>query len=193
MNYKSIGLIFSYFFLLTSSSLIVAVTSLDKVLSLPLSQQVQQSMPRLEFCRQKPGTEAQFMAEYQNLRRLENEADREKTNRAIANFFESVNLDNTYILEVIAQPTSIENNWEVLINFNEEGAKKFAQLTKELAGTGRSIGIFVDGKLISAPVVSIEFADTGITGGQAVISGNFTQQQAQDLATRLNNQTHLLK
>jgi len=60
----------------------------------------------------------------------------------------------------------------------------FADLTKNLAGTGRSIGIFLDNQLISAPTVGPEFASTGITGGSAVITGRFTAQEANDLGVQ---------
>jgi preprotein translocase subunit SecD len=39
--------------------------------------------------------------------------------------------------------------------------------------------------LLSAPVVGVEFASTGIAGGSAVITGNFTAQSANDLAVQI--------
>jgi protein-export membrane protein SecD len=73
----------------------------------------------------------------------------------------------------------------VLLNFNKEGAKMFAELTKENAGG--TIPIYVDGEMISNPRVGMEYAKTGITGGTAQISGGFTAQSAKDLAWRLNS------
>lgn len=67
----------------------------------------------------------------------------------------------------------------VNIEFNDEGARKFGELTQRYVG--RSIAIFLDDQLISAPNVQ-----EPIFGGQAVISGGFTSQQAKDLATQLN-------
>ena len=75
--------------------------------------------------------------------------------------------------------------WQVIIDFDNEGEEKFANLTKQVAGTGRSIGIFLDNILISAPVVSPQFAVTGITGGSAVITGNFTAESANEMAVQL--------
>jgi protein-export membrane protein SecD len=72
----------------------------------------------------------------------------------------------------------------VALQFDEEGAELFAELTKNNAG--RSIPIFVDGIMISDPTVDLEYAKTGITGGKAVISGKFTVKEAKDLAGRLN-------
>lgn len=75
--------------------------------------------------------------------------------------------------------------WNVGLVFDNEGGELFAQLTKNLAGTGRTLGIFLDEKLISSPTVPAEFATTGITGGRAVIQGNFEVQQANELAVQL--------
>lgn len=73
----------------------------------------------------------------------------------------------------------------MIVRFDSQGAELFAQLTKEIAGTGRSLGIFLDDRLISAPTVAVEYAETGIVGGSAEISGGFTAQTANDLAIQL--------
>ena len=52
-------------------------------------------------------------------------------------------------------------------------------------GTGRSIGVFLDKEPISTPTVGPTFAATGITGGKAVITGDFTTETANDLAVQL--------
>jgi protein-export membrane protein SecD len=54
----------------------------------------------------------------------------------------------------------------VTLQFNAEGDKLFAQITKN--NVGRNLAIFLDGAIQSMPVIKEE-----ITGGQAVISGNF--------------------
>lgn len=68
---------------------------------------------------------------------------------------------------------------QVAIQFDSEGAKLFGEITKR--NINRPLAIFVGGELISAPNVNAE-----ITGGQAVISGNFELQEAQELARDLN-------
>lgn len=85
------------------------------------------------------------------------------------------------------QPSQQGNDWEVILEFNDEGGKLFAELTKSIAGTGRTLGIFLDNKLISSPGVSAEYASTGIMGGRATISGGggFTLEQARELALQL--------
>jgi protein-export membrane protein SecD len=67
----------------------------------------------------------------------------------------------------------------VLLEFNDEGAKVFAELTKN--NIGKTIAIYLDGAPISIPVVNEE-----IPNGKAQISGNFTQKEAKQLAERLN-------
>ncbi len=68
---------------------------------------------------------------------------------------------------------------EVSLLFNDEGAKLFAEITKR--NVGKNVAIFLDGQVISNPVVNQE-----ITGGQAVISGGFSLDESKELARRLN-------
>ncbi len=68
---------------------------------------------------------------------------------------------------------------EVTLSFNSDGAKLFAEITKR--NVGKNVAIFLDGQILSNPVVNQE-----ITGGEAVISGDFTLKEAKDLAKRLN-------
>ncbi len=75
--------------------------------------------------------------------------------------------------------------WQVNLYFDSQGAEKFAELTKSVAGTGRTLGIFLDDELISAPSVGPEYADTGISGGRAQISGNFDATEAKTLSLQL--------
>ncbi|MFA5799414.1 MAG: protein translocase subunit SecD [Candidatus Peribacteraceae bacterium] len=67
----------------------------------------------------------------------------------------------------------------VQIQFDEEGGKIFQQLTKR--NIGKSIAIFVGGELISAPTVQNE-----IIGGDAVITGSRSFEEARKLAQDLN-------
>lgn len=99
--------------------------------------------------------------------------------------FEPTGLTGKNLRNADAIPTQIGNNWSVGIEFDPRGGELFAELTKELAGTGRRLGIFLDDELISAPSVSSEFRQTGITGGRAEITGTFTAQSANELALQL--------
>jgi preprotein translocase subunit SecD len=157
---------------------------------------------KLEFQEQLPGTEAQLAIERQLQQELlakqaelktsnneaaikENQAALKRSNEAIAKLFKSSGLGGENLKDAQPQPLTSGNNWNVALRFDTPGGELFAQLTKNLAGTGRSIGIFLDERMISSPVVGVEFAQTGITGGSAVIQGNFTTQEANDLAVQL--------
>lgn len=67
---------------------------------------------------------------------------------------------------------------EVALQFNSEGAKLFGDITAR--NVGKPVAIFLDGRIISQPVVQNE-----ILGGQAVITGNFSVDEAKLLARRL--------
>ena len=72
--------------------------------------------------------------------------------------------------------------WVVSIEFNQEGAKKFAHLTRELVG--QQMAIFFNGELKSAPRVNEE-----ITGGHAQITGGdggFEYQEVKNMVDLLN-------
>lgn len=68
----------------------------------------------------------------------------------------------------------------VAIEFTDEGAKKFADLTT--ANVGRHIGIYLDGEQLTNPVVN-----EPITGGKAVITGSRTLDEAKNLAILLRS------
>jgi preprotein translocase subunit SecD len=77
------------------------------------------------------------------------------------------------------------NEWEVTLNFTREGGEKFARLTQSIAGTGRVLGIVLDGRSISEATVGPQFATAGITGGSASISGSFNAETARELEVQL--------
>lgn len=69
---------------------------------------------------------------------------------------------------------------KVNMSMNAEGTKVWARLTKE--NTGRCIAIVLDNVVYSAPRVNGE-----ITGGSSEITGNFTPEEAKDLANVLKS------
>ena len=157
---------------------------------------------QLDFRRQRPGTEGQLQAELLVRQELEKnlaearqaddlakieevQAALRRSNEAIEPLFEKVGLNGENLTDASPQPTGAGDRWEVAIVFDGQGGDRFAELTKSLAGTGRSIGIFLDEVLISAPTVGVEFAQTGIAGGRAVITGSFNAERATDLAVQL--------
>jgi preprotein translocase subunit SecD len=155
---------------------------------------------KLDFREQLPGTEAQLGIERQLQQELlakqtelrttknqaaiqENQAALKRSNEAIAKLYKSSGLGGENLKDAQAQPTG--NEWNVALRFDTKGGELFGELTKNLAGTGRTLGIFLDERMISSPVVGVEFAQTGITGGNAVIQGRFTAQEANDLGVQL--------
>jgi len=66
----------------------------------------------------------------------------------------------------------------VTVDFNEAGAKRFAQITA--ANMGKRLAIVFDGKLLSAPTIRSVIRD------KAVITGQFTAAEAEVVANALN-------
>ena len=73
----------------------------------------------------------------------------------------------------------LSNEPIVSITFNEEGAALFEKITKD--NVGEQLAIFLDGTLMSSPRIN-----ESISGGKAVISGNFTPEEARELVRNLN-------
>lgn len=165
---------------------------------------------QLEFRAQKAGTEQQVLVETQVLQEhldelaaiqatlpptgavsAETQAqidaiqkDIATSEAAILALFQPSELKGDKLTDALARPGN-GSQWEVVIEFNSEGANDFADLTKSVAGTGRGLGIFLDNRLLSAPRVDVQYAETGIAGGTAVISGNFDAESARDLEIQL--------
>ncbi|WP_295067759.1 protein translocase subunit SecD [Ruminococcus sp.] len=70
----------------------------------------------------------------------------------------------------------------VSLTLNDSGTEKFADATRELAGSSTPISIWMDNTLISAPSVN-----DAITGGKAQITGNFDEESATKLANQINS------
>jgi preprotein translocase subunit SecD len=81
---------------------------------------------------------------------------------------------------VDAQPGFDQLSGEPIVTFrfNSNGARRFAQVTQE--NVGRPFAIVLDNKVISAPII-----EEPTLQGEGQISGNFTAQQATDLAILL--------
>jgi preprotein translocase subunit SecD len=76
--------------------------------------------------------------------------------------------------EVQADPNS-PGNWQVAIEFNAVGARIFGEVTEQ--NVGKHLAIILDGSVYSAPRINER-----IPGGRAVITGQFTVEEARDLA-----------
>lgn len=71
------------------------------------------------------------------------------------------------------------NSPVVVLHFNEEGATLFEEITR--ANVGKTLGIFLDGEVISSPTIQ-----EAIAGGDATITGTFTPQEGRALVQNLN-------
>lgn len=72
--------------------------------------------------------------------------------------------------------------WVVQLKFNSDGASAFAAATTELAANNGTISIWLDDSNISTATVN-----EAITGGEAIIKGNFDQDSASTLANQINS------
>lgn len=77
------------------------------------------------------------------------------------------------------QGSSLANQPVVVLHFTEEGGKLFEKITSE--NTGRQLAIFLDGEVISSPVIQ-----EAIPGGTATITGSFTPAEGRDVVRNLN-------
>src|SRR3954454_14892454 len=83
-------------------------------------------------------------------------------------------------------PGFTTGGWQVHLNFSGDGTAKFGKVTSRLAAlrttdpTRNRFAIVLDNLVVSAPGTN-----EAITGGQAQITGNFTQATAQNLANQL--------
>jgi protein-export membrane protein SecD len=76
--------------------------------------------------------------------------------------------------------TNFQSQPIVALSFNKEGAQLFEEITRD--NIGKTIAIYLDGFLISAPRVN-----SAISGGQAIIEGDFDIEEAKTLVGRLNS------
>jgi protein-export SecD/SecF family membrane protein len=121
--------------------------------------------------------------------------DVEDPNEAIANFMQTAKLqfkdkNGNVVLEGEHVESALGGSFQVSegkyeyavsLSLTAEGAKKFAAATKTAAASKDTIGIYIDGTMISQPTVNEE-----ITDGQAIITGNFTYETASALANNIN-------
>lgn len=88
-------------------------------------------------------------------------------------------LDGSQVANAAPMIDSRTNSFFVSLTLDPEGKEAFKEATSKYLG--KQIGIYLDETMISSPVVN----DT-ISDGQAMITGNFTQQEAIDLASKIN-------
>jgi len=127
--------------------------------------------PYLVFMEPKPN--------YEEILQKNQKALEEQKLENIENPFQTTDLTGRYLKKATMDfhPQTYEPL--VSIEFNDEGAKLFEQITER--NLQKPVGIFIDDVLISAPTVQEKIA-----GGKAQITGKFTDKEAKDLANNLN-------
>ena len=89
-------------------------------------------------------------------------------------------LDGGVVTDARVQYGNTGGNPEVSMSMNAEGASIWARMTKD--NIGRQIAIVLDGMVYSYPTVN-----SAIEGGSSQITGNFTLEEAEDLANVLKS------
>jgi len=132
--------------------------------------------PVLDFREQMPEEEKDKI-----LKELENQLTKEQIEEIKDQpiFFQPTKLTGQYLkgARIDFHPTTYQPY--VSLEFTKEGAEIFHDLTKR--NIKKPIAIYIDDNLISAPVVQEE-----ISGGKAQITGEFTVEEARELARNLN-------
>jgi protein-export membrane protein SecD len=121
----------------------------------------------------------EFREESEEFRTILEKEQKEISESELSKLFKPTPLTGRYLkrAEAVLDPMTSEPT--VSLEFNEEGAKIFEDLTQK--NVGKRLAIFIDQKMISAPVVREK-----ISGGKAQITGRFTIEEARELARNLN-------
>ncbi len=91
-------------------------------------------------------------------------------------------LDGSCVVEARADYNDRQRGNEVSMTMNAEGARAWARITTQAAVNKDQIAILLDDQVYSAPRVQ-----TAIEGGSSQITGNFTTDEARDLANVLKS------
>jgi protein-export membrane protein SecD len=94
-------------------------------------------------------------------------------------YFKSTQLTGRFLKKAEVNFDSTTGKPLISLQFNDDGAKIFEELTAK--NVGKRLAIYLDQTPISAPVVQEK-----ISGGKAQITGNFTINSARDLVRNLN-------
>ncbi len=147
--------------------------------------------PYLEFKEERPEQERDALLQKQNefeqwLNNSQNQAT-STIEEKIAQFqaayedpyFIPTELTGQYLKKAILNFDQSTMSPEVSLEFNDEGASIFKELTEK--NVGKKIAIYIDNVLVSSPVVR-----EAISGGKAQITGTFSVQEARELVRNLN-------
>lgn len=114
--------------------------------------------------------------------RLQGEKTPESTisAQAFLSDFHSTGLSGKDLQRSVVQFDQQTNEPVVSLEFNDEGAKKFAEITKN--NVNGVLGIFLDGIPLMLPRINVPILD-----GRAIITGSFSVEQAKNLSIQLNS------
>ncbi len=126
--------------------------------------------PYLEFKTERSEAERNAILEAQKNKQQMNEDP----------YFITTNLTGRYLKKASLDFDSTTYQPLIIIEFDDEGAKIFAQMTKD--NVDKRVAIYLDNMPLSAPVVKEE-----IGNGRAQITGDFTPQEAKELVRNLNS------
>jgi len=101
-------------------------------------------------------------------------------NLDLANQWKNTELTGKHLKRAVLQFNPNDGTPEISLEFDAEGSDLFEEVTAR--NVGSPVAIFLDGYLISSPNVNEK-----ITGGKAVISGQFSMEEAKLLVKRLNS------
>lgn len=107
------------------------------------------------------------------------QADPQNQNVDVNSMFLDTGLDGSMLEKANIQFDQQFGKPIIGLQFNAEGTELFAKITRE--NSGSVLGIFLDENLVEAPYIREE-----ITGGEAVITGDFSGEQAKQIVRDLN-------
>jgi len=131
--------------------------------------------PFLEFKEEKTAQETESI-----INRFKSLSPEEQLNFKEDPYFASIGLDGRYLKKATLEFDSNTNMPQIGIEFNDEGAKFFEEVTGR--NVGKRIAIYLDGVLKNAPTVQER-----ISGGKAQITGSFTVNEAKEQVRYLNS------
>lgn len=89
-------------------------------------------------------------------------------------------IDGSYVEKSYVQSNENMGAYEIMIVFSDQGSKLWANLTGN--NINKALAIVLDGEVYSAPRIMDK-----ISGGKAVISGDFTENEAEQFATLIQS------
>jgi protein-export membrane protein SecD len=88
-------------------------------------------------------------------------------------------------VDAIQNPDAGKTDWVLQVHFTKEGQKLFTSKVKEAGG--QYLAIFSNGKLIFAPTISSENAQTLGSDGTVLITGDYTRETAERTALQMES------